>query len=151
MLPKIHIVNEIRKELNVQQRSIRWLADETGCDRSKLSRQFNRSVRTDLLYRISVALGKDFFAFYSQSLSAGEKPFLMQPAIHTGDAIRKRLNAQKRSITWLADETDCDRSKLSRQLNRPHICTDLLHRISVALGVDFFALYSQALSAEKRS
>ena len=61
---KIHIGDEIRKELNVQKRSVNWLADEIGCDRSNLSRQLQSPhLHPKKLYLISKALNVDFFLY----------------------------------------------------------------------------------------
>ena len=72
-----------------------------------------------------------------------------ETCIHIGDAIRKELNKQKRSIAWLSNEIAHDVSNLHKQLNSPHIHSKWLYRISKALKKDFFALYSQKLSDEK--
>ena len=65
--------------------------------------------------------------------------------IHIGEEIKQRLQVQERSVTWLAKKIDCDRSNLNKNLKCPHIHPGLLYRVSVALGVDFFARYSQQL------
>ena len=70
--------------------------------------------------------------------------------IHTGNEIRKRLNEMKRSITWLADELDCCNTGLGRQLNKRHIHSKLLYRISMILDKDFFEIYSKALAEAKK-
>ena len=62
--------------------------------------------------------------------------------IHIGNEIRKRLNEMDLSVTWLADEIGCCNSNLTKKLSRSQMRYDLLMRISVALGHDFFALYS---------
>ena len=63
----VHIGNEIRHYLAGQQRSVAWLAEQICYDPSNLRKLLkNRYIHTDLLYRISVILGKDFFACYSQ-------------------------------------------------------------------------------------
>jgi len=69
----------------------------------------------------------------------------MPQTIHIGEEIRQRLLAQEGSVTWLAKKINCDRSNLNKNLQCPHIHHGLLYRISVALGVDFFARYSQQL------
>ena len=69
MLQKIHIGEEIRKELNTKKRSINWLAEEINCDQSNLNKQLKRQhLTTKMLYDISIALDRDFFALYSQFL-----------------------------------------------------------------------------------
>ena len=70
MKSKIHIGNEIKKELSAQKRSINWLAEEIGCDQSNLCKILNKHhINTGLLYSISAALGKDYFVAFSDSLS----------------------------------------------------------------------------------
>ena len=66
-------------------------------------------------------------------------------SIHIGEKIRHRLQAQERSVTWLAKKIDCDKSNLHKNLKCHHIHAALLYRISVALGEDFFANYSHQL------
>jgi len=70
----------------------------------------------------------------------------MKPKIHIGNEIRKALNTQKRSVNWLADAIGHDQSNLHKKLEKPHICTNLLYRISEFLNKDFFTLYSNLLS-----
>ena len=68
---KVHIGNEIRKELLLQEHSVTWLANkvEHG-DPSNLGKQLSsKHIKSELLFAISAALKKDFFAFYSQELS----------------------------------------------------------------------------------
>jgi hypothetical protein len=66
---KLHIGNEIRKELMQQERSIAWLANKVDNDPSNLNQKLKSSnIRTKLLYDISFALKKDFFRFFSQQL-----------------------------------------------------------------------------------
>ena len=71
---------------------------------------------------------------------------MMRSKVDIGKEIRKRLKEQKRSITWLAYEIDCDRSNLYKQLHSPHLHVELLYSICVVLREDFFAHYSQSLS-----
>ena len=67
---KIHIGEEINKVLHNQQRSLNWLADEMGCDRSNLRKKLEKPhICCLLLHRISVVLRVDFFSYYSKSLS----------------------------------------------------------------------------------
>ena len=70
MNPSIHIGEEIRQQLKAQERSIAWLAGKVNHDSSNLCKLLKCShIPTELLYHISVALSKDFFAQYSQQLS----------------------------------------------------------------------------------
>lgn len=68
--------------------------------------------------------------------------------LHIGEEIKEQLKIQERSIAWLARKIYCDPSNLCKQLNCPHLHSDLLYRISIALDVDFFAHYSQHVSED---
>ena len=73
MLPSIHIGEQIRNHLIAQKRSVAWLAIQLSCDPSSLRKSLKKTyIPTDLLFRISSKLGKDFFACYSQLLSGEE-------------------------------------------------------------------------------
>ena len=53
----------IKEELEKQERSITWFARKLSCDRSNIYRLFQKeSIDTNLLVRISILLGKDFFS-----------------------------------------------------------------------------------------
>jgi len=70
MNPSIHIGEEIRKHLAEQKRSVAWLATQLGCDQSSLRKSLKKYyITTDLLFRISTLLGKDFFVYYTKLLS----------------------------------------------------------------------------------
>ena len=70
------------------------------------------------------------------------------PDIHIGKTILQKLKEKERSIAWLARRISCDDGNLGRQLkNHPHIHSELLLRISIALEVDFFACYSEKIKA----
>ena len=70
MTPSIHIGEEIRNHLTARKHPVAWLATELGYDASALRKALKKSwLTTDLLFRISIVLRKDFFAFYSQKLS----------------------------------------------------------------------------------
>ncbi len=59
----------IREELERHERSISWFARKLSCDRSNVYRLFQKhSIDTALLMRISVVLGRDFFAELSRNL-----------------------------------------------------------------------------------
>ena len=69
----------------------------------------------------------------------------MKPHVDMGKEIRKCLNEQKRTVTWLADEIDHDQSNLNKKLQKTHIHTDLLFKIAQVLKVDLFSCYSDLL------
>jgi len=73
----------------------------------------------------------------------------MNPTIHIGEEIRKHLATEKRSVEWLASKLCCEASSLRKSLKKSYLTTDLLYRISVTLGKDFFACYSQLLAKNK--
>lgn len=60
----------IKEELERQERSVSWFARKLCLDRSNVYRLFQRhTIDTGLLSRISVILGRDFFAELSQQIS----------------------------------------------------------------------------------
>lgn len=65
--------------------------------------------------------------------------------LHIGNLIKKRLREQERTVSWFARQLHCDRSNIYKILKRQSIDTDLLWRISVALGHNFFRYYSEQL------
>ena len=66
----IHLGTEIRKELNIQKRTVAWLANEIGHDASNLGKQLNNQfVPLKWLINISKVLKKDFISLYSNKLA----------------------------------------------------------------------------------
>lgn len=65
----INIGSEIHNELLSQGHSVLWLSQQLGCNRTNIYNIFSReSISTDLLFKISIALKKDFFALYSAQI-----------------------------------------------------------------------------------
>ena len=63
----IHIGKEIHSELLRQDKSVLWLSQQLGCNRTNIYNIFVReSISTDLLFKVSIALKKDFFAMYTR-------------------------------------------------------------------------------------
>ena len=62
--------------------------------------------------------------------------------IDIGQRIRQKLADDGRSIAWLAEKVNCNRSNMWKILQCKHIHSELLYEISVVLKEDFFALYS---------
>lgn len=58
--------------------------------------------------------------------------------IHLGRLIRQELKRQKRSVTWLADSINCDRTNCYLIFDKQYIDIDLLKRISKVLKHNFF-------------
>ena len=66
----IHVGSLIRAELNRQNRSVTWLAEQLGIERTNCYRFLRaQSLHTDQLARISVAMQHDFFADCSKALN----------------------------------------------------------------------------------
>lgn len=65
--------------------------------------------------------------------------------INIGEEIRDELQRQGRSVQWLSEQLDCNRTNIYNIFLRESISTELLLGISIALNKDFFALYSQYL------
>ncbi|MDE6018610.1 MAG: XRE family transcriptional regulator [Muribaculaceae bacterium] len=65
----IHIGKIIEEELRRQERTVTWLSRKIHCDRRNIYDIFTRtSIDTDLLYKLSIALNRDFFACFSTDL-----------------------------------------------------------------------------------
>ena len=60
-----------------------------------------------------------------------------------GILIKEELERQERSITWFAHKLSCDRSNVYRLFQKESIDTNLLARISLLLGRDFFSDLSE--------
>ena len=60
----------IFQKLQEKQRSVAWLAKEIDCDGSNLRKMLRgmRYIYPWLLFRISIVLDEDFFAYYSKKL-----------------------------------------------------------------------------------
>ncbi len=70
----IFIGKLIKDELKTQQKSVVWLSQELGCNRTNIYKIFNRhSIDAELLLRISRVLGKNFFEPYVTRLPHSER------------------------------------------------------------------------------
>lgn len=66
MSEPIHIGRIIEEELRSQGRSVAWFARQLGTSRTACYRLFRGySIDTQVLFRISKLLGRDFFGVYS--------------------------------------------------------------------------------------
>jgi DNA-binding NtrC family response regulator len=64
---EIDIGYMIRQELDRQERSIAWLAAKIGCHRTTLARMLQKKgINSEILFKISIEMKKDFHAQYSQ-------------------------------------------------------------------------------------
>lgn len=65
----VNIGKIIEAELRRQERTVTWLSRKIHCDRRNVYDIFSRSsIDTDLLYKLSMALNTDFFAYFSANL-----------------------------------------------------------------------------------
>ncbi|MBR4441164.1 MAG: helix-turn-helix transcriptional regulator [Bacteroidales bacterium] len=62
--------------------------------------------------------------------------------VNLGRTIREKLRQQGRTVTWFASQLNCNRSNIYKILNKSSIDIDLLRRICVILGYNFFAALS---------
>lgn len=70
----------IKDELIRQERTVTWLAHQVNCDRRNIYHIFSRAdIDTDMLFRISLALHTDFFAYYSNKLQYAENQSFTPP------------------------------------------------------------------------
>jgi plasmid maintenance system antidote protein VapI len=65
--------------------------------------------------------------------------------IHIGQTIREELRRQGNTNEWLADRIHVHPRTVQKIFAKPTIDTRQLLAISLAMGVDFFGLYSQCL------
>ena len=81
-IESIHIGKIIEDELRRQERSVTWLSRKIHCDRRNIYDIFSRtSIDTDLLYRLCVALQKDFFTYFSTNLQSSDYQSITPPRL----------------------------------------------------------------------
>ena len=106
-----------------------------------------------------VLLSSPRFLFYrqlSQSHSNGNHdndfcPKLLPPMTPIGQLIKEELKAQERSVSWFARKLHLDRSNVYRLFQKNSLDTDLLSRISIVLGRDFFEILSKNIKDRNSS
>ncbi|MBQ8204547.1 MAG: XRE family transcriptional regulator [Alistipes sp.] len=62
---------------------------------------------------------------------------MKSPAI--GELIKRELSRQERTVVWFANRLSCDRTNVYRIFAKRSLDTELLVRISIVLGHNFFA------------
>lgn len=67
------------------------------------------------------------------------------PTLHIGKMIEAELRRQKRTVTWFGRQLHCDRRNIYDIFRRASIDTDLLARISLILGHNFFKTMSDMI------
>lgn len=70
-------------------------------------------------------------------------------SIHVGQEIRRRLEEKNCTVVWLAHQLSCSRTNMYKIFEKPHLDSEMLLRISVALDYDFFALLSNQLRKDE--
>ena len=76
----VHIGKIIEEEFRRQERSVSWLSRKINCDRRNVYNIFKRaSIDTDLLFRLSIALEKDFFVYFSSDLQTANSQQITPP------------------------------------------------------------------------
>ena len=69
----IHIGQEIKDELERQERTVAWFAKRLCCDRRNVYNIFQKQgIDCELLIRISTILKKDFFKILSEDFKANQ-------------------------------------------------------------------------------
>ena len=75
----------------------------------------------------------------------------MAEKVNIGQTIREEMDRTGRTVTWLSRQLGTNRMACYPIFNSYSIDTQMLLRISVLLGRDFFTLYSEALKQEQES
>lgn len=65
------------------------------------------------------------------------------PVKPIGLLIKEELAAQERTVSWFARKLHLDRSNVYRLFQKNSVDTDLLSRVSIVLGRDFFEILSE--------
>jgi len=65
--------------------------------------------------------------------------------MHIGEAIKKELERQGKTVVWFAKELSYTRTNIYKIFDKASIDTELLYRISMILEQDFFKLYSNRM------
>jgi len=69
----------------------------------------------------------------------------MSEKIPIGELIKQKLEANDRSVAWLAQKVNYNSSNFRKKLKKNSMDVDLLFSISKILQEDFFAYYSKRL------
>ena len=67
--------------------------------------------------------------------------------MHIGEAIKKELERQGKTVIWFAEQLPCHRTHVYHILRRSSIDTHLLVRICKILNHNFFSDYAEDLKA----
>lgn len=71
--------------------------------------------------------------------------------MHVGQLIREEFlkHEKSHSVTWFAQQLNCNRANIYNIFNRSSIDTELLYRISKVLDHDFFLDISEEYKKDK--
>ena len=72
----------------------------------------------------------------------------MTKEMHIGKTIRQRLRQQGRTVIWFAEQLNCNRSNAYKIFGKANIDVELLKRISLILGYNFFRYLSDDIDGE---
>lgn len=70
----------------------------------------------------------------------------LNSTMEIGERIKEVLRASGHNARWLAEQIPCERTNVYSIFRRKNIDVELLHRLSVILGHDFFADMSKRLA-----
>ena len=83
--------------------------------------------------------------------SIEEMPLELEKSIHVGTIIKDKLAQERRSISWFADQMNCDRSNMYKLLSRAHLDSNFILRASKILEYNFFKDISALLEEAAES
>ena len=69
----------------------------------------------------------------------------MKSANFIGKVIEDELRSQDRTVVWLANKLDCNRTNVYKIFQRKSVDSELLLRLSNILKRNFFELYTDRL------
>ena len=78
-------------------------------------------------------------------------PLELEKSIHIGAIIKDKLAQERRSVSWFADQMNCDRSNMYKLLSRAHLDSNFILRASKILEYNFFKDISALLEEAAES
>jgi predicted XRE-type DNA-binding protein len=150
-IPDIHIGNLIMDYLKTVDRPQAFLAKSLNMASTNISKLLRKkSIETDKLFGISMALDRNFFALYCNDPDLIEENYtLTQPEL--GVNIEKRMKELKMTQMEFSAAIGIARSDVNRILKKTSFETDKLITISEALDYNFFKdFYGQVADSEEK-
>ena len=68
--------------------------------------------------------------------------------MHIGEAIRKELERQGKTVVWFAEQLSYTRANIYKIFEKSSIDTEFLYRISSVLNLDFFKFYTDRMQKD---